>query len=367
MNALAEALQTIKTTAPLYFKDATDHTIRGRLILKILKERGNVIMNMKAPQMLWDIEVREPKVRALGGGDRHTFNETDAFEQLVIDHAELESTDIMKRRFQMINSNSPNAIVDEVGKKMDRIVKALTRKLNAQFYVDNTTGQNTNMLTGLGSFVKPATITSGDLVAIPASGATYGGKSIELGSLGGQWSATLGTSPNTAAATDWPFGSGSSEYDYNTPKLFNTSATVGGDAGWANNCLKLMRRMTNVLESTGGQGAAPVVHLMGSDKYSEFQDKLEEKERTYISDYAKSLGFPSILQYQEAVVVKEYDCPADRAFAVNPEHMALYSVHDELFFTDSDWSTESQLSAFLGGFLGNFCWTPKYVGAYLDL
>lgn len=367
MSAVNEALVTLKTTAPGYFKEATDHTIRGRLILKILESQGNILLNQKVPKFIWDVEVREPKIRALGGGDRHVFDETDAYEQLEIDHAELEGTDIMKRRFQMINSNSPHALVDEAGKKMDRLVKSLTRKLNTQFFVDNTGGQTANMLTGIKSFMKPNAITAGDLVAIPISGTTYGGKSIELGSLGGQWSTDLATSPNTAAATDWPFGSGASEYDYNTPKMFNDSASIGGEAGWVNNCLKVMRRMTNVLESTGGQGSAPVVHCLGVDKYSLFQDKLESRERLYISDYAKSLGFPNVLQYQEAVVIKEHDCPSDEGYALNPNTMALYSVHDQLFFTDSDWSTESQLSAFLVGFLGNYCWTPKYTGAYLTL
>ena len=365
MNALAEALLTLKTTAPGYFKEATDHTIRGRMVLKVLETQGNIILNMKAPTMTWDVEVREPKVRALGGNDRHVFNETDAYEQLTISHAELETTDIMKRRFQMINSNSPNAIVDEAGKKMDRLVRSMTRKLNSQFYVDNSSGANVQMLTGIRSFMNPDTPAAADSVLVPTAGITYGGKSVVIGALGGQWSTDLAVSPNAATATDWPFGQGSAEYSYNTPIMFNINGTIAGSTGWSNNCLKSMRRMANVLVSTGGDGAAPVMELLGLDLYSEFQDKLEEKERTQISDYARSLGFPNVITYGDAVIVKDYDCPSGAGYAVNPNHMALYSVHDQLFFTDSDWSTESQLSAFLVGFLGNYCWTPKYTGAFL--
>lgn len=371
MNALSEALLVLKTTAPQYFKEATDHTIRNRLILKILQSQGNIVMNVKSPKKIWDVEVKENVIRALGSTSRHVFEEVDPYVQMEITHAELEGTDIMKRRFQMINSNSPHAIVDEAGKKMDRLVKSLTRSLNKQFYVDASTGVNVDLMTGIQSFLKPNTagFAAGDLVADPDPAATYGGQSVGLAQLGGQWSTDLGVGsfPNTALANDWPFGSGDPEYDWNSPKIFNTAADVKGDAGWENNCLKLMRRMSDVLESTGGEGAAPVVQLLGLDYYNDFKDKLEQRERLYISDYAKSLGFPDVMTYEGAVVLKDFDCPSSKGFAVNPNHMCLYSVHDQLFFTDSDWSTESQLSAFLVGFLGNYCWTPKLTGMYADL
>lgn len=364
MNANAEALQTLKTTVPLYFKEATDHTIRNRLLLKLLEIEGNIVLNVKTPEIYWDIEVREPKVRALGGNDRHTWSETDAYEQLKISHAELESTDIMRRRFQMINSNSPQAIVQEAGKKMDRLVRAMTRKLNSQFYVDNS-GANSNYMTGIKSFLKyAAPDDAGDWILVPDTGVSYGGMSVELGSLGGNWSSNLTTSPSTNAGTDWPLGQGSTEYDFNTPKMINTSAAIAGSSGWANNCLKAIRRMNRAITSTGGQGESPNVHLFSQEMYSAIEDELEKRERTRVSDYAANLGFPETLTYNGCLLTTDYDCPADEGFAINPAHCSLHSVHSELFFTDSDWSTESQLSAFLVGFLGNWAHTPKYTGAF---
>lgn len=365
MSAAEEALATLRTTAPVYFKEATDHTIRNRLLLKLMEIEGNVVLNMKAPEMIWDIEVREPKIRALdGGADRHVWNESEVYEQLKISHAELEGTDIMRRRFQMINSDSPNAIVEEAGKKMDRLVRSLTRKLNSQFYFDNT-GANSHYLTGIKSFLKYNSPGAGtDWILSPSSAASYGGMSVELGSLGGVWSEDAATSPSTNLGNDWPLGSGSSEYDFNSPKMINTNGAINGASGWTNNCLLAIRRMTRAIESTGGQGTIPIVQLFSQEKYSEVEDKLEERERLFVSDYAQNLGFPRVLTYGGALLATDYDCPADEGFAVNPEKTCLYSVHSDLFFTDSDWSTESQLSAFLVGFLGNWVHTPKYVGAY---
>ena len=366
-DALKEALLTIKTTAPKYLKGAEDHTIRKRLLLKILQVSGNIIYNVRTPQMIWDVEVREPKVRVMNGGQRHQFIQTDAYEQLCIDHAELESTDQLPRRQQMINSNSPQQIVDLAGTKMEKLVRRMSRMVNSQFYADNSTGVNTGMMTGIKSFLKPDLVGSAaaDQVLLPTAGTTYGGKSIELGAFGGQWSANLGTSPSSVSANDWPWGQGSTEYDWNTPKMLNTNATFNGQTGWTQNCLHVMRRMSGVLASTGGEGDAPTVHLLGLDLLQEAKDKLEERERLYgYSDYAKQLGFPDTLQYEGAVVSHDYDCPSQEGYAINPNEIALYSVHDQLFFTNASWETLEQASVMLCGFLGNWRWVPKCVGGY---
>lgn len=365
--ALDEALLTITTTAPKYLKGAEDHTIRKRLLLKILQQEGNILYNVRTPQMIWDVEVREPKPRIVEGSGRHVFDQTNAYEQLCLDHAEIEATDMLPRRQQMINDNSPQQIVDLAGTKMEKLTRTMTREINRQFFSDNT-GSGAGKMTGIKSFIKPAAgTTTSDAVAIPASGTTYAGKSIELNNLGGWWSTDLATSPNTTAATDWPFGNGSSEYDWNTPKMFNTKYTWGSDAGFANNCLKVMRRMNNTLVSTGGEGDAPMVHLLGLDLMNEFKDKLETRERLYVSDYTKNLGFPGTMEYEGAVVTNDFDCPAGEGYAMNPNMVALYTVHDQLFFLDGGWERDAQSTVFLVGFLGNWRFVPKSCGAYLAL
>jgi hypothetical protein len=122
--------------------------------------------------------------------------------------------------------------------------------------------------------------------------------------------------------------------------------------------------MTQSIRHTGGEGAAPVVQLLSQELYSAVEDRLEERERTRVSDYASNLGFPDTLTYGGSLITSDFDCPAGQGFAINPSTSALYSVHSDLFFTDTDWSTESQLSQFLVGFLGNYVHQPKYTGAY---
>ena len=367
-SALKEALLVVKTTAPQYFKEATDHTVRSRPLLKMLQQTGNLMFNMRATKFVWPILVREPKVRVVDGGSRTVFDQTDAYENLEIDHAELEATDSLGRRAQMINAQSPQQIVDIIGGKMDQLVRTMSRRIGAEFYVDNSSGVNVNRMTGIQSFIK-ASGAATDQVAYPSSGATYGGKSIELANLGGQWSNDLGVGnyPNATVATDWPLGSGSAEYDYNSPKMLNYNADYNGDTGWSDNCLKLMRRMTEVIKRTSGEGSGPTVHILGQRLLNEFKDKIETRERNYISDYSKSMGFPSMMTYENAVVMTDFDCPSSKGFAINPSEMALYSVHSDLFFTDEDWASLEQRSVMLCGFLGNWVHKPKCTGAYVGL
>ncbi len=363
MGAFDDAMMTIKTTVPKYLRGATDMTIRKRLILKLLQQSGNIIFNVKAPKMVWDVEVREHTVRTLSAGsNNHQFGTLDPYEQLEINHSELEATDSLERRIQMINANSPQAIVDIGSTKMERLVRVMTRELARQFYTDNTSGTNVGRMTGIRSLFTPETGggVGSRLLARPAAGSTYGGKSTELGNLGGQWSANLGTSP-TNALTDWPWGSGSAEYDYLTPKMFNYSASWEGDSGWANACLKILRRAKSAIERNGGEGAAPMVHVLETNLFHQVKDKLDARERILVGDYTKALGFPDTLMYEGALITDDFDCPAGRGYSLNPNEMALYSVHSDLFFTDGPvWQTPEQSTLFLIGFLGNWRWNPKF-------
>jgi hypothetical protein len=361
-QALFNAIDAVKATAPKYLKGATDLTIRRRLLLKILQQSGNIMFNIKAPEMIWQVEVREPQARVLTGGQLHQWDTFDPYESLRISHAELEVTDVLRRRSQMINSDSPQQIVDLAGTKMEQLLKKMTRTISKQFYADNTSGTSVGQMTGIRSIMKPAALpSSAALVAIPASGSTYGGQPLTLNPFGGRWSTDLATKPNATLGTDWPFGSGSPEYDPFSPKMFNTAATYDSDTGWKANCLKILRRSAACVLSTGGESVTPVVHILALDMLNEYKDKLETRERLLTSDYAKSLGFPDTMVYEGAIVTTDFDCPAGTAYSINPSEMALYSCHNNLFFTDGpEWQQPEQATLFLVGFMGNWRWNPKH-------
>jgi hypothetical protein len=357
MSYYDNALLAVKTTAPQYLKDATDMTIRRRLILKLLQESGNMIFNWRSPSMTWKVKVRTPKGRAMTAGQRSIFKMHDAYEELTISHASFEVTDKLDRMTQMINETSPNQIIDLAGTKMEDLVLEASRILAEQFYVD-ASGANSDQFTGVQTFFKAHSSTvSTDIVALPDSAISYGGKSIGLGQFGGFWSNTLtGSYPSSVLAKDWPEGSGSPEYDWNSPKMLKYNGNWGAASNsWANNCTKVLRRGSSYIAHTSGQDMAPIVNVLSNRLYNEFRDNLETRERLNVSDYAKELGFPDIMNYEGALITTDFNCPADRGYGINPAEMALYSVHDSLFFTDGPiWSTPEQSTLLLVGALGNW-------------
>lgn len=91
MSYFDNAMLAVKTTAPQLMKEATDMTLRRRLILKMLQESGNIIFNWRSPSMEWKVKVRTPKARAMTSGQRSIFKMHDAYESLTISPSPLEN------------------------------------------------------------------------------------------------------------------------------------------------------------------------------------------------------------------------------------------------------------------------------------
>jgi hypothetical protein len=206
-----------------------------------------------------------------------------------------------------------------------------------------------------------------DQVAIPLAGTEYAGMSIEVGNLGGWWSQDLAVSPNAALGTDWPFGRGDSDYDWNSPTMFNMNATFTGDTGWSNNCLKILRRMNDTIKRRCGSSTTPTAHMLGNSLLHEAKDKLETRERTFVSDYQKNLGFPDVMTYEGSMIFDDFNCPDREGYSFSPSDITLFSVHDQLFYSQDSWEVPEQKTLMAVGFLGNFAFTPKTMGAFVAL
>lgn len=356
--------QAIKNTAPKYLPGAVNQTIRHRFLLSYLQKAGRFVFNEGGTNCTWNVTIRQPETRSTRG-QRAQFIASDTKEQLTISHAQLEGTDLLDRNTMMVNKE-PLAIVKLTETKLDELVTSLADTMCSQIYVDNTS--DSSQLTGLQSIMRPDVGAATDRMAVPAAGAAYGGKSMVLGDQGGAWSSNLGVNrPNTVISTDWPDGNGSSQYDYLAPKMFNYTGdwTSGTTDTWALNCEKLMRRAKVAIRTLGGAGAAPMLMVFAPELYNELLDNIQNRERLFVSDYNKELGFPEALTFEGATLAYDYDCPSGKGYAINPQEMALYSVHDQLMYTDGPtWDMREQAYLFLVGFLGNLRWNPKHFAEF---
>jgi hypothetical protein len=72
-----EWIGVIHTTAPKYLSGAADNTIRKRLILSLLKQKGRIRFNENSYQCNWDVEFKEQPVEAYGDGGTLNFSRHD--------------------------------------------------------------------------------------------------------------------------------------------------------------------------------------------------------------------------------------------------------------------------------------------------
>ena len=360
-------IQAITNTAPSFLKGAIDLTARNYFILSWVLEHGRVLTNASGYDLNWNVTAREPEIHTTRG-QRQEFVASDTEEQLTINHAKLRGSEVLDEDTLLVNDGQA-AIVKLADRKVKGLADSMCRRMNGQFYNDDQI--DPNGCTGLLSLFRPLVGAATDLMAVPQVGSTYGGRAMHLGALGGRWDANLGPArKNTAILEDWPDGSGDSEFDYLSPKMFNYSGSWStGTNNWQTNCEKVLRRSCLYIDHLGGKGAAPMLALMGPSLAAELRDKLEEKDRLRPSDYADKVGLPGrLLEYEDMVISTDFHCPTDRAYCINSEMMELYTLTPDLFWLDGpEWSIRDEAYLMALKFKGNFRWKPKYfseLGSY---
>lgn len=366
MASIPATILAIRNTAPKYLAGVIDQTKRNRFLLKWLESQGRILYNEKAVQHIWNVKARKPEVENAGGNTPVVFKTHNTNEQLSITHASMRSSSAIDRETYTLN-DSPQAIVKLTEDMLYDLTSTLADAMNDSLYTDNTA--DPTLITGIGSIMKThASLAATDRVAVPSATATYGGKNIKLGALGGRWSARLAAADRASSvhSNDWPDGNGDPQYDYLAPKMYNyTGAWQTGTNNWRTNGERILRRSRITMKALAGNMMTPTLHLLAPEMLADFQDSLVNRERLVVSDYAKSLGFNGVLEFEGAVLQEDYSCPSGRGYGINPKEMALYSCGSDLFYIDGpSWETLAQAYVMLVGFMGNIRWNPKHFSEY---
>lgn len=349
----------IRNSAPKFLKGQIDNTIRGWFLATFLKEAKRIKFKDNSHTINWNVKCRRPAVYT-SRGQRPQFVQSDNNVQLSINRARFESVDKIDRDTMAINQGETQ-IVNLAETKVKDLVSSMFETLATAIYGDASA--DSTLLAGLDTIFQGTVTDDNDKVAVPSSGSVYGGRSMVLGANGGTWSYNLGASGryNTGISADWPEGSGDPQYDYLAPKMLNYTGAWSATKTWAAQCEMLLRRALVFMNALGGEGSAPGLHMLALALYTQFQDALVGRERLYISDYAKNLGFPGTLEFEGAMVRHDFACPAGVGYSLNVNQMELSSVYEDLFFLDGPtWSIEEQAYLMLSGFHGNIRYNPKY-------
>lgn len=370
---MAEWEGTINATAQRYLKGASDQTIRRRLLLALLRKYERMTFGYSGYSVKWDVEYSEPEVRQFGDSGNQVFNAHDAYRQLEINCRGLTATDKLTKKQRHQNSGE-DAIVNLYDTKIGKLIKALRNRVGASLYKDGHAANNENELAGIESFMgQDGNTVAADLVANPSDSYGEGAVSTALNALGsGTWSSDLGTGnfPNATIAKDWPYGTGSTEYDYIAPKLVNygSSSWNTGSSEWEDNCEKVLRAANQWCRRLGGDDGAPMCHMLATELFTGFQNFMSARNRNIIPHKeAEDLGFGDALNFDGTIVKSEYNTPAGVGYGLSIEEMELISWQDELFEPDGpEWSIKDKAWLFEVGMFANLRFNPKHFAKYAN-
>lgn len=316
---MSEWIGVVNTTTKKFIKGAADNTMRKRLLFAMLRKRGLVVTGGSGTSFQWQVEFDQPEVQQKGSGLGRTFIGHDAFRQMELDWRGNEATDVMAEKDKLMNSGD-EALVKLYSTKMSRLMKATKDYISAALYADGNASGNENQWMGLESFLNFTTPAASDLIATPDD--SYAGRNTDLGDQSGSWSSDRGSGnyPNATLANDWPFGTGSTRYDYLSPIGTNWSSSNWGtgSTAWIDNCLRASRQTIDWLSTLRGDDGKPSLCLLNNELLTDFKNALEAKQRVIVPHKeSEDLGFPEVIQFDGVGFQSEYNCPANSAYFLN--------------------------------------------------
>lgn len=354
----------IHSTMPKYMKGASDLTMRRRLLLARLRQKGRIEYNASGDECRWQVEFSQPAVEAYADGGVLDFANHDAFRQCILDWRGYTARDAISEKQRQMNKGA-QALINLFQTKQSRLMKSLDNNFAGEFFVDGNAAGNESRVHGVGSFTGAGTVAAGDIIAQPSD--TYAGLSTALANEGGSWADTLTTQPNSTISTDWPYGNGDTEYDFFSPKLTNFSSTAWGTSSatdWETNCLRAIGTTITWLTHTGGEDGMPDICLLSSNLFQQYKQKQLASQRIIVPHKgAQDLGFENVLNQDGCMITSDFDVAANTGYMLNTSTIGVRSLMPELFWQKGpteDIRTLSYLWAV--GFFGNLYFQPKYVG-----
>ena len=374
-----ENLTVIRAAAPTYMKGFSDLTVRGHVLLALMKQHGMIEYGASDFARIWQMKVYEPEVRIGSDTTRKTFQNHQAYEQCQVDVRSLESSDLMtKHQYKRIGGERQK-LISVYDQKSRDIGSSLMKRFQEWIYRD---GDSATYLDSFQGFETVLADDGGTLVTetVAAPNDSYAGHATDIATFGGAWTADLATLPNAGLATDWPLGQGDSEYDAFRPVHWNWGSSAWTTAGsWQANAEEVLRMSAAVMKSRNGYmnvGGVPMVNLLSVDMYVDAENYYSDRFRIADNEFRMGdLGFPQkTLMFDGTVLMCDYACLAGIGYGICPTHMEFFSLatvtgvgEDNMIDVDGpSWSTEHQAWLYYASIDGNMRIQPKFITKYAN-
>ncbi len=364
----------VQSVAPVYWKGASDLTIRGNLTFYLLRKYGSLTFNARSHTQVWTSTIREPQVIPLVDEVPVEFVNSATDIQFFTGIKGKGASDFMPELEKVLAEGAPQQILDRYRSKTDKMLLALDRSLQRAFYLNGNDAANVADYSGIRTPLSYST--AGMVTANKVAGVyngTYAGQSTALGNNGGTWSSVMGTKPNALLGKDWPFGQGDPEYDAVTPVVWNySSSQYSASTTWEANCVEVIADAVTAMGHRGGymnKGGAPLVIVMASEMFVALKNSFRANNRQIMPWRDGDLGFPQeTLMVDGALCMSDYNVPAGMAFMWAPQYVEMFNVWPQLYKDyGPEWFLKDRGWLYFASAYGNFKFQPKYLAQFVSV
>jgi len=349
----------VNTTISKYMKGASDLTLRERVHFAMLRRRARIFYNASGLNLVRRVKFDLPETNVYTGGVLD-FQPSDKYRTLTLDWIGYKVTDTMDE-LETLKNRSTEAIINRYDTVARDMRQSLEDNFGTEIYNNGTTYPT--RLWGLETPMTAGDCEAGDKIAAPNG--SYCGKSTVPGAEGGTWSKDLSTYPNDSLQVDWPDGTGSTVFDYISPKLLNWSSTAwvgSGSTTWLETCERVIRQGVIWGSITGGKAGRPQVCVLSGGLYADYLNKQAAKQQIIVPHKElQDLGFEGAKQ-DGVSIVTEYGVPANTGYLINYNRMELHCMYKQLFAVRGpEWDIHQHAWLFAAGFFGQLYFEPKSV------
>lgn len=367
----------VNQAIPEYLRDVLDTTVYKRLWMAMIQNRGRLTTGVNGSyESRFPLDWREAPVTTLAYGQDIAFAPQDYLKWGSLEWKALVAADLMHVIEYMKIANSPNTVVDRYKQIVPKLISAIKNQIGLQIYNNANASGKTEDFDGLetacGTVEAAGSITDAtcdvlDIVAAHSTTATYLGLPTYL-SQSGTWSTTMahsrGVQPNYVINSDWPEGSGDSEYGYRAPKLLNWSSSAWGTSAvtWESNCQRAISRAAMWIRNTaGGEGnGSSLMAMLSTNLMSGFKNSLRAST-LILSPHkeAEQLGFGDVLNFEGVGVYSEYGCPINTGYILDMDDLELKFISKDIVESRGPFETPEGSYKWSAISLGNFKFDPR--------
>lgn len=373
-----------RDTAPMYWKAASDLTVRNFLTFYLLRKFGTLTFNARGHSQVWNAKIRQPPVLPLTDEVPLEFVNQDTDIQFYTGFKGMGSADFMPELEYLLAQGSPVQITDRFKRKSVDMSQSVDEALQTSFYSDGNDVANqykyVGIKTPLGYNAGSATVFNiTNKIAQPNG--TYAGQSCALAANGGTWSAAGGSFPNTNLGRDWPFGQGQPEYDGTAPTIWNYHSTAFGTGvtsstspleAWETNGVRVIAEAATAMMHRGGyrnNGGAPLVCVMASDMFVALKNSFRAQNRHSMPWQDGDFGFPNqdTLMVDGVICTSDYNVPPGEAYMWAPQYVEMFNIHPDIYKVyGPEFNMQRRGYLYMATAYGNFKFQPKYLARFVS-